>query len=115
MSQPVPRGTTPHWTRDYPVVAKDWPMLLQEHETEQAGYEVPDPLGIGGAEKIVAYDLQRRREKAAGYAHIARLAVDGGPVVGPRPIRRRLALNLVGLIGIGICALGIVVGLMGVM
>lgn len=59
-----------------------------------------------------AYEL-RRIERAAGWAHIDRLAVDGGPIVEPAPIRRRLALNVVGLIGIGICAIGVTVAICG--
>lgn len=95
MSDPVPRGTN----------TSIWPRLLAEHEAEQAG-DAP-PMG-----EVI--DLHRRRV-AAGYAHISRLAVDGGPVTEPKPIRRRLALNLVGVIGILICALGAVVALYGVM
>lgn len=78
--KPIPRGTDPHWSIDYPVVAADWPKLLQQHEDAVTGYECPDPLGIGRGEKIAAYAHERRREKAAGYAHIDRLSVDGGPL-----------------------------------
>lgn len=55
---------------------------------------------------LSGYEL-RRIERAAGYAHIDRIAVDGGAWAEPRPIRRRLALNIVGLIGIGVCVLGL--------
>ena len=61
------------------------------------------------------YAELRRRQIAAGFAHIDRLAVDGGSVSEPKPIRRRYALQTVGLIGIGVCALGVVVGILGVM
>lgn len=84
MSQDIPRGTA------VPL----WPALLAEHEAEQSGME--------------HYAQERRRVLAAGYAHIDRLAVDGGPVTEPKRTRRRLALNTVGLIGIAICALGVV-------
>lgn len=94
MSSPVPRGTN----------APIWPRLLAEHEAEQTG---DAPMG-----EVI--DLNRRRI-AAGYAHIDRLAVDGGPITEPKPIRRRLALNLVGVIGILVCALGAVVALYGMM
>ena len=59
------------------------------------------------------YAELRRRRIAAGFAHIDRLAVDGGAVTEPRPIRRRHTLQAVGLIGIMICALG-AVALLGV-
>jgi hypothetical protein len=58
------------------------------------------------------YEL-RRRERAAGWAHIARMAVDGGPVVEPKPIRRHFVRNVVGVIGIAICAIGVTVAVWG--
>ncbi len=61
-----------------------------------------------------AYEM-RKRERAAGYCHIDRLAVDGGPVTEPRPIRRRLSASIVGLTGAWICAVGLIVALWGVM
>lgn len=61
---------------------------------------------------LSGYEL-RRIERAAGYAHIDRISVDGGPVSEPRPIRRRLTLNIVGLLGIGVCVLGVAVAIWG--
>lgn len=61
---------------------------------------------------LSGYEL-RRIERAAGWAHIARLAVDGGPIVEPAPVRRRLTLNIVGLLGIGVCVLGVAVAIWG--
>lgn len=60
-----------------------------------------------------AYEL-RRRERAAGYAHIDRISVDGGPLFLPRQVRRRLTLQFFGLIGIGICAIGVTVAIWGI-
>jgi hypothetical protein len=76
--------------------------------------EVPDPLGISGGEKVVDYLQERRRLRAAGFAHVARLAVDGGPVVEPKPIRRRYLLNAAAAVGIGCFALGVVAAILGV-
>lgn len=86
--------------------AQDWPKLLEEQEAEQTGYEAPDPMGIGGGEKIVAYQQMRAREKAAGYAHAQYwgLFVDGGPVVATRPRKRASLKVLDGLI----VALGVI-------
>lgn len=81
-------------------------MIPKAGATETVAYTAP-PLGD-------ILDLNRRK-RAAGYAHIARLAVDGGPVVEPKPIRRRLTLQIAALISIGVCAIGAVVVLYGMM
>lgn len=90
MNISVPRGTHPHWTRDYPTIAEDWPRLLEAQEAEQSGEE---PWLV-----VPATEELRRREIAAGYAHIDRLAVDGGPLTETRPRKRRLYKGLDGLI-----------------
>lgn len=86
---------------DYPSTAQDWPKLLEHHEAEQfGGYEVPDPMGISGGEKIAAYQRELAREKAAGYAHAQYwgLFVDGGPVTETTPRKRTRLKMLDGLI-----------------
>jgi hypothetical protein len=65
------------------------------------GYQAPDPL------------QERRRVRAAGFAHIDRIAVDGGPVIEPKPIRRHFVRNVVGVIGVAICAIGVTVVVWG--
>ncbi len=40
--------------------------------------------------EVPDYLREKLRVKAAGYAHIDRICVDGGAVVEPRPRRRRL-------------------------
>lgn len=112
MTNSVPRGTV---GSRYPAVAQDWPTLLRAHEAEQSGGEPQEGVGTRGHANALSYAQERRRVHAAGFAHIARLAVDGGPVVEPKPIRRRLTLQMVGLIGIGVCALGAVAVVFGVM
>ncbi len=57
----------------------------------------------------------KQRARVAGYAHIDRIAMDGGPVTEPRPIRRRLMASVIGLAGAWICAVGLVIALWGVM
>ena len=98
-----------HWSTHNDTVAPlDGPMSSRPNG--------PDPLGISGGEKVVDYLQERRRLRAAGFCHIDRLSVDGGPVTEPKPIiRRRLLLNAAAMVGVFAFALGLVVALLGVL
>lgn len=70
---------------------------------------------IEAGEKIVDYLQEKRRRYAAGFAHVSYLAVDGGPVSEPKPIRRRFLLNAAAMVGVFAFVLGMVVALLGVL
>lgn len=78
MTNSVPRGTAE--IIRYPL--KGWPAELDGIEAEQSG---DDPWVDPRPEDL------RRREIAAGLAHIDRLAIDGSALVAPR--RRRYLLR----------------------
>lgn len=72
MSNPVPQGT-------HPVANDDWVVDLAAREGDAAGES--DYSAHLKAERATSLD---RRAHAAGFAHIDRLAVDGGAFCATR-------------------------------